>query len=224
MVAVTNNGSANGMAGTGSENNPMGAVNIGEFRNLENTFITLLVAQIQNQDPTNPLDSSEFLNQFSTMSQVQSMENMVSMTKNNLVLLDNLQMLQAAKLVGDDVTVATERLQIGDKPMNGQIELQHPSGRTTLELTDVNGRKTTVELGAQSSGMVRFELDPEALGLAPGSYSVKVEADSGERPLVELTGTVTNVRVTPDGPLLDVAGLGQVPFYKVIEFSQGAGA
>ena len=41
---------------------------------MQDTFIQLMVAQIKNQDPTKPVDSSEFLSQFATMSQVQSLE------------------------------------------------------------------------------------------------------------------------------------------------------
>ena len=46
---------------------------------MQNTFIQLMVAQIKNQDPTKPVDSSEFLSQFATMSHVQIMEKMAQM-------------------------------------------------------------------------------------------------------------------------------------------------
>ena len=67
---------------------------------IQNTFIQLMVAQIRNQDPTKPVDSSEFLSQFASMSQVQSLEKMSALTQNNMVLLENLQYLSAASLVG----------------------------------------------------------------------------------------------------------------------------
>lgn len=46
---------------------------------LENEFISLMVAQIQNQDPLNPLDGTEYVSQLAQFSQVQSTENMASM-------------------------------------------------------------------------------------------------------------------------------------------------
>src|SRR5690606_28804764 len=88
-------------------------VNVSDATQMENNFINLMVAQIQNQDPTKPIDSTEFLNQFSAMSQVKSMENMTSLSKSNLVLMDNLQTLTAAGLVGQEVKVAADSLDVG---------------------------------------------------------------------------------------------------------------
>lgn len=199
------------------------AVNVGDAATMENNFITLMVAQIQNQDPTKPVDSTEFLNQYSAMSQVKSMENMTSLAKNNLVLMDNLQMLSAAGLVGQQVTVAADTLELGDAPVNGQFSLAHGSSRTRLHLVDVNGVETSLELGAQAAGTVPFTLDPVKLGLPAGRYSVSVESDNGEYPRAEVAGRVDNVRVSPEGPVLSVQGVGAVPFYNILEFAQ-AGA
>lgn len=196
------------------------SVNVSDATQLENNFLTLMVAQIQNQDPTKPVDSTEFLNQFAAMSQVKSLENMASMSKSNLVLLDNLQTLTAAGLVGQEVKVAAEQLELGKDKVNGEINLEHAAGKLSLVLTDSNGVKKEVSLGSQKPGLVPFELDPQALGLAPGSYKVEVKSDSGEYPKIEVAGRVRQVRVSAEGPVLDVAGVGSVPFYTITEFGQ----
>ena len=54
----------------------------------------------------------------------------------------------------------------------------------------------------------------------PGSYKVEVKSDSGEYPKVEVAGRVNQVRVSAEGPVLDVAGVGSVPFYTITEFGQ----
>lgn len=218
MATVSNN-SQNGTV-YGIDEAVKQAVNVSDATQLENNFLTLMVAQIQNQDPTKPVDSTEFLNQFAAMSQVKSLENMASLSKSNLVLLDNLQTLTAAGLVGQEVKVATEQLQLGSEPVSGEIELEHAAGQLSLVLTDGNGVKKTVALGSQAPGRVPFELDPKALGLAPGSYKVEVESDSGEYPKVEVAGRVTQVRVSAEGPVLEVVGIGSVPFYNITEFGQ----
>lgn len=196
------------------------AVDVSEATQLENNFIALMVAQIQNQDPTNPVDSTEFLNQYATLSQVKSLENMSTLTKSNLVLLDNLQTLTAAGLVGQEVKVTADQVQLGDAPVKGQINLEFAAGKTVLILTDSRGVTIDIELGSQAAGAVPFELDAEKLGLAPGSYRIEVVTDSGEYPSVELAGRVSNVRVSSEGPVLDVAGIGSVPFYNITEFGQ----
>lgn len=196
------------------------SVNVSDATQLENNFLTLMVAQIQNQDPTKPVDSTEFLNQFAAMSQVKSLENMASLSKSNLVLLDNLQTLTAAGLVGQEVKVATEQLELGVDKVRGEINLEHAAGKLALVVTDSNGVKKEIDLGSQAPGRVPFELDPKALGLAPGSYKVEVKSDSGEYPKVEVAGRVTQVRVSAEGPVLEVIGIGSVPFYNITEFGQ----
>ncbi|WP_296269691.1 flagellar hook assembly protein FlgD [Pseudomonas sp. UBA6323] len=218
MTTVSNN----------SQNNPAysideavkQSVNVSDATQLENNFLTLMVAQIQNQDPTKPVDSTEFLNQFAAMSQVKSLENMASLSKSNLVLLDNLQTLTAAGLVGQEVKVATEQLELDADKVKGEVNLEHAAGKLALVVTDSNGVKKEIDLGSQAPGRVPFELDPKALGLAPGSYKVEVKSDSGEYPKVEVAGRVTQVRVSAEGPVLEVIGVGSVPFYNITEFGQ----
>ncbi|MDF5512545.1 flagellar hook capping FlgD N-terminal domain-containing protein, partial [Vibrio parahaemolyticus] len=72
---------------------------------LENEFISLMVAQIQNQDPLNPLDGTEYVGQLAQFSQVQSTENMSKTMQQSMVLLDNMQVLSTAGLVGQTVYV-----------------------------------------------------------------------------------------------------------------------
>lgn len=219
MTAITNNTVGNPYS---IDQITANTVNVSDATQMENNFISLMVAQIQNQDPTKPVDSTEFLNQFSAMSQVKSMENMTQLSKSNLVLLDNLQTLTASGLVGQEVKVAVDSLAVGSAPIRGQLDLGYAAGDTLLTLTDTNGVKKELRLGAQTAGLVPFEINPAALGLAPGTYKVEATTDSGEYPKIEISGLVSHVRVSADGPVLDVAGAGAVPFYKITEFGQPA--
>jgi flagellar basal-body rod modification protein FlgD len=64
-------------------------------------FLQLLVAQLQNQDPSNPLDTQQMMSQTATLSQVQTMGTMSS-TLNELVGMQNAQ--SAISLIGHQVT------------------------------------------------------------------------------------------------------------------------
>lgn len=193
-------------------------INVSDATQMENNFITLMVAQIQNQDPTSPVDSTEFLNQYSAMSQVKSLENMAELAKSNLVLQDNLQTLTAAGLVGQEVKVTVDRLELASAKVNGEFVLEHASAKTIVTLVDSNGVATDLELGSRPAGKVAFTIDPVALGLAPGNYSVSVATASGEYPRVEVAGRVNHVRVSTEGPVLEVEGTGSVPFYNITGF------
>lgn len=223
-MALVNGSTLGGQTVAGSDEQVRAGVNISDATQMENNFIDLMVAQIRNQDPTKPVDSTEFLNQFSAMSQVKSLENMTSLSQSNLVLLDNLQTLAAAGLVGQQVKVGADSVTLDGRALSGQLSLQHTAGSTLLRLTDANGVTREVELGGHVPGSLSFSLDPQALGLRPGTYRIEAVTDSGEYPSVELQGEVTHVRVGSDGPVLDVAGIGSVPFYSLTEFGRGATA
>ncbi|MGM6058248.1 flagellar hook assembly protein FlgD [Vibrio parahaemolyticus] len=188
---------------------------------LQNEFISLMVAQIQNQDPLNPLDGTEYVGQLAQFSQVQSTENMSKVIQNSMVLLDNMQVLSTAGLVGQTVYVNSKEFELGDGAQNGKIELSHGSNQVTLVVKDQFGQKTNVPLGAHGAGDVEFSINPEELGLKPGKYTVSVEVQEGQAsPNVLLAGTVEQVRIPSSGgaALVNVNGVGNVPFYQITQF------
>lgn len=188
---------------------------------LQNEFITLMVAQIQNQDPLNPLDGTEYVSQLAQFSQVQSMENMSGLMQNSMVLLDNMQVLSTAGLVGQTVYVSSNEFELGEGVQSGKIELEHNSNQVTLVVKDEFGQSTKVPLGAHSAGDVDFSINPEELGLKPGKYTVSVEVQEGQAsPNILLAGTVEQVRIPSSGgaALVKVEGVGSIPFYQISQF------
>jgi flagellar basal-body rod modification protein FlgD len=188
---------------------------------LQNEFITLMVAQIQNQDPLNPLDGTEYVSQLAQFSQVQSMENMSGLMQNSMVLLDNMQVLTTAGLVGRTVYAVGNEFELGEGTQGGRIELEHSSSQVTLEVTDEFGNKTEVPLGAHPAGDVDFSLNPEELGLEPGKYTVSVKVQEGQSdPTILLAGEVEQVRIPSNGgaAMVHIAGVGSVPFYQISQF------
>ena len=111
-------------------------------------------------------------------------------------------------------------LELSGQTVSGGFDLGHASPRTALLLTDSNGTQTRIELGAQSAGKVPFTIDPAKHGLRDGKYSVSIESENGEFSQVEVAGQVANVRVSAEGPVLQVKGVGSVPFYNILEFAQ----
>src|SRR5690606_5928804 len=134
---------------------------------LQNEFISLMVAQIQNQDPLNPLDGTEYVGQLAQFSQVQSMENMSSLMQNSMVLLDNMQVLSTAGLVGQTVYVSGNEFELTDAPQSGKVELDYASSQVNLVIADEFGQSINLPLGAHPAGHVDFTVHPVALGRTP---------------------------------------------------------
>ncbi len=187
---------------------------------LNNLFMTLLVAQIQNQDPLNPTDGTEYVDQLAQMTQVQSMSNMTAMLQNTATLVDNLQLLATGNLVGQSVMVRSDKVSLEGQPVHGRLTLDHPANNVTLHIKDSAGNEKTIELGAQEQGLVDFTIDPESLGLEEGDYTLSVVTDGGaEQVPLEIAGTVNSVRIGADGsPMLNIPGLGEVPYYNISQF------
>jgi flagellar basal-body rod modification protein FlgD len=174
-------------------------------------FTQLLVAEIQNQDPTNPTDPTQYVNQLATLSQTESMQSLTTLTSNNGSVLQSLQVLALGAQVGSDVSVTGTSVTLGTSKVSGDFTLANASSATTLELTDSSGGKHDLSLGTQAPGTVPFTIDPAALGLAPGAYTMAVITSSSETPPIDITGTIGSVRLSSSGSvMLNVSNVGDV--------------
>lgn len=205
---------------TSDDMNISGAPTSNGGADLNNMFMKLLVAQIQNQDPLNPTDGTEYVGQLAQMTQVQSMQDMTGMMQNAATLVDNIQMLAIGNLVGQQIMVRADNIELEGQPIDGRLTLEHPSSNVTVHIKDAAGNETTLDLGKQEKGLVDFTLDPEALGLEKGKYTLSVVTEEGENNVpIEISGCVNSVRIGPDGsPLLTIPGLGEIPFFNISQF------
>ena len=192
------------------------------------TFLTLFVAEIENQDPTDPTDPTAYIDQLSSMAQVAMMEEMSVQANTNAVLMSNIQVMALGNMVGDDIMVQTTSLDIEDnsKEIQGRVTLDDSCTDVDLHFTDEAGDDYTVSLIPQGEtsvgpGQVDFDINPADYGIPPGDYSVSVVTNTGEEEVpIEVTGTVEDVRIPLDGstPVLNVDGVGEVPFTMITQF------
>jgi len=183
-------------------------------------FTTLLVAQIKNQNPLEPQDPSEFVAQMTQLSQMEALQALASQSRANNAMLESLQVIALGGQVGSRVTVATDRIVIGGDPIEGRFTLEDGSAEVSLVVRSESGQQCRIPFGARGAGDVTFTIDPHALGLAPGTYAVRVETAGGEKPIVEIEGTLENVRMSAsEGLLLNVANVGQVAPAAIVAFN-----
>lgn len=174
-------------------------------------FLTLLVAQIRNQDPLAPMESKDFVNQFASMSQVEMMENMASLTSTSAALQESMLVVSLGAQVGSDVMVATDSLAIGGDAVRGGFVLDSAASDATLVLKGPGGIERKIALGAHDAGTVDFRIDPQALGLPAGRYSLSVVTNTGEAPRTEILGQLQSVRLDATGAVvLAISGVGNV--------------
>jgi flagellar basal-body rod modification protein FlgD len=187
---------------------------------ISDLFTTLLVAQIRNQNPLDPADPSEFVGQLTQLSQTEALQKLVSQGSNSAAALESMQVMALGAQVGSQISVRTSSVTVGDAPITGRFTLASASATTAVVLTDAAGKTYRLELGTHAPGEVDFTLDPDKLGLAKGSYSIAVSTASGEKPGVDVDGTLQSVKLsTTDGVVLDVSTVGKVSSTVVTGFN-----
>jgi flagellar basal-body rod modification protein FlgD len=186
-------------------------------------FTKLLVAQIQNQDPLSPQDPTAYVNQLSQLSQTEALQNLSSTTTASATVLQSLQTLAMGGQVGSDVTVATNTLKLDGSKVTGTVQLNGLSAGTQLVLTGTDGKQHTIDLGP-GTGAQPFTIDPDALGLAPGSYTIQAKPSDGSSPTVEVAARLNSVHVNGTRVVLQVANVGEVDPSSVTGFNGKTGS
>jgi flagellar basal-body rod modification protein FlgD len=186
-------------------------------------FLTLMLAQLKNQDPTSPVDSNTFLSQLAQLSEVQGI---TTLNTNLTSSLASSQAMQASSLLGHNalVTTSTANLTAGTA-VTGVVNVPQTTGKVILSISDSNGVLVNqIDLGAQSAGSANFSWNGSnsSGGQAPaGTYILTAQyagatADSGQA-TTAVNGVVESVSMGAGsaGLTLNVAGVGSVPFSSV---------
>src|ERR1700683_120662 len=103
-LPTTGTGTPTGSAATGSgSSSANSASSLGTLGGTD--FITLMLAQLQNQDPTSPVDSNTFLTQLAQLSEVQGITSLNTNFSTLSTALTSNQALQASSLLGHQALV-----------------------------------------------------------------------------------------------------------------------
>ncbi len=149
-------------------------------------FLKLLVAQMQNQDPLNPMDNAQVTTQMAQISTVNGIDKLNTTVQGLTSQFTQMQALQSAALVGKDVIVPGSKLDVADGVGQGGFQLDSAADNVKVEILSSAGKVLdTINLGAQSSGMGSFNWEAGEHADEAG-MTFRVVAKSGT---VELTST-----------------------------------
>ncbi len=193
-------------------------------------FITLMLAQLQNQDPTSPVDSNTFLTQLAQLSEVQGITSLNTSFGALSTSLTSNQALQASSLLGHQALVNSSTATIAaGATVTGAVNVPQNTSQVTLSITDSSGALVSqINLGAQSAGLANFSWNGTTGNgsQAPaGTYTLTAQyagATSGGTAATTLVnGTVESVSMGAGstGLTLNVSGVGSVPFSGVQQIS-----
>ncbi|MBA5979908.1 MULTISPECIES: flagellar hook assembly protein FlgD [Pseudomonas] len=192
----------------------------------KDAFLQLLVTQLKNQNPLDPQDNSAFvaqLAQFSSLEGITTLNSTVSSLAGNY---NSSQALQASSLVGRNVIVQTNTVQLDDpsKGMTGSVSVPSSIAGGTVSITDSSGTVVrTLDLGSRAAGSASFTWDGKDKDgnlVKTGTYTVKANASingTSTDMATYLPATVNSVTISQTGGelMLNLSGKGTVALSKV---------
>jgi len=191
----------------------------------QSDFIELLVAQMNNQDPTKPLDPSQFMNQLAQFSTVNGIQELKSAFDSLASRLSSEQSLQAASLVGRNVLVpGGQGLLTTGGTISGAVELPQHTSDLNLRIVNAAGVEVrSLPMGGHDQGPVQFQWDgfgDDGSAVVPGRYRVIAEAliDGNLQALeVQVETRVESITLNQDGSgtTLNLAGGETMPLRSV---------
>jgi flagellar basal-body rod modification protein FlgD len=204
---------------------------------IQNRFLTLLIAQMKNQDPSNPMDNSQLTTQMAQLSTVSGISQLNSTLSTLMGNLNSSQALQSANMIGHSVLAPGNGLQLtSDTTKNSDgtettsqkavfgVQLDSTASSVVVTIKDSTGAVVrTMDLGSQTAGSVPVIWDgtnDAGSKAADGQYTFSVSA-SNNGTAVNATalafGTVASVTTASDGVKLNVSNIGTIKPTDVVQ-------
>ena len=178
----------------------------------QSDFLQLITAQLKDQDPTQPADPNQMLNELASLSEVSGMNNMNSSIGSLSSSMQSAQLLNGTTLIGHGVlaSASTAALTAGGK-VTGAVQAPAGAGSVTIQVNDATGQLVrTFQVTPQSSGLTNFSWDgtTNSGAAAPaGRYTFSASAVTGGTQAslsTYLQSTVNSVTIDPSTQTLSL--------------------
>lgn len=188
-------------------------------------FLKLMTTQLQAQDPTKPMDNSQFISQmaqFSQLSATQSLLTSVNGLSSSLgSSLQTSQVLGSTNLINRQVMVPSSAVDYSGNSVTGAVNVGGASNPTVSILDGSGNVVRSMNVGGQSGSLARFTwdgTDNNGNKVANGTYSIAASSNgSALNTYVAGTVTATGYGGSTVGTYLQVSGVGGVPLSQVAQ-------
>ena len=194
---------------------------------ISDEFITLLSAQLMNQDPTNPMESHEVTAQLAQIASLEQQEGTNMLMQGLIGMVGTLGNYSALNTVGKDATVVLDKFTYnGEKPISGDLVIDdaNKSGKFTVEIKDESGL-TVKEIEVEVvDGKAKWEWDgtnSKGEKVPEGNYQISASQEIDNNGVVDKV----DVAVTTEATITSVSFLNglitmsngiEVPFGNII--------
>jgi flagellar basal-body rod modification protein FlgD len=193
---------------------------------IQNRFLSLLVTQMKNQDPLNPMDNAQVTSQMAQLSTVTGIDNL-NTTLNALsssLTSNSSQSMQAAGMIGHGVLVPGKGIDLASGTGLGAFQLPQAVDNAKVSIYSSTGALVrSIDLGAQPAGIAKWQWDGKdnnGATMADGSYTFAVNATQGGNSVVPTNlqfGVVNSVTQDASGVSLSVGQLSGIAMSQVAQ-------
>ena len=189
----------------------------------QDRFLKLLVTQMKNQDPLNPMDNAQVTSQMAQLSTVTGIDKLnVALQALSDSMISNQSLQQAASMIGHGVLVPGKGVDMANNMGYGGVDLEQSVDRLDISIYDQAGALVrNFSLGAQPVGLVSWQWDGRdnsGNSVADGSYTFAADAAQAGKKADAGTlqfGVVNSVTQDKQGVALSVGQLDGVALSQV---------
>lgn len=180
------------ISGVSSTTNTTTAANTGSATtaaDMQNQFLTLLVAQLQNQDPMSPMDNAQMTSQMAQISTVTGIEKLNDTVNSVTSQFTMMQMMQGTSMIGRTIMSEGNMMaSVGENKFTAGFELPGPAANAKVQITTAAGELVdTLDLGSADAGRNYFSWDASAYAGDPSQLRFSVQASNGDAPVSATT-------------------------------------
>ena len=173
---------------------------------MQNQFLTLLVAQLQNQDPMSPMDNAQMTSQMAQISTVTGIEKLNDTVNSVTSRFSMQQMMQGTSLIGHTVLAEGNTMAAaGENVYTAAFDLSGSAANVKVQITTPSGLLVdTVELGNGEAGRNYFTWNASNYNGDPSELRYSVQATNGNSAVNSTTLTPYSViaATTSNGNLM----------------------
>ena len=179
----------------------------------QDRFLKLLVTQMRNQDPLNPMDNAQVTTQLAQISTVSGIDKLNSSLEG---MSSAMATTQNASLIGRSVVVSSDLVRFdGTNPVTVGVELGSAADKVGVSILDASGRSVrTMAFGAFPAGSSTFAWDGRndaGERVKGGDYTLRLDATAGGKAVAAsglVAGLVDSVSMQGTNSRLNLRGLG----------------
>lgn len=197
------------LSGTSKSSNALSDANASQDR-----FLKLLVAQLNSQDPLNPMDNAQMTSQMAQINTVSGIQQLNETMKSMATQFNASRLLQGTAMIGHDVLLESNTLSVDAGKAKGAVDVSGSADKVTLEILSPGGQVIdTRNLGSKTAGRHSFEWD--ASNYAGGNPSFKITASSGGKS-VPTTALARDTVVSINSSGVDLKGRPSVKYDAIL--------